>query len=393
MSITTVGQAEQQRGSTQSGVDNVWTISSVVVGSGVALLALLLGPLLVGQYIEELGVSEAHAGIILSTELSAFALGAAALFAVLGQNWRRIVTIALLLMAIGNALFLFVESVPAVVVARFIAGFGAGMLMTMTMQVIALMRDPDRIYGLWTVVQLLLGAAAMIAFPAVIAYGGIKAVFLIWALMGVLLFATIQFYPPGRDQNIKPERQKAAARRFVLGLLCLFGLFVYYSGQTGVWVYLERLGDSWGISQEMVAYTLFASLIAGIAGSGLAILLGKKLGRTVPIKASLLFSAAGISLLIQSGGATLFTVAACLFNFGWYLFLPYITAVIAAADDSGKLLTGLAVTFPASLAAGPALAAMLIDRSGTLLPGLIFGLLSIPFGWVFILPATRAKSS
>ena len=390
MSITTAEQAEQLQGSQQPGVDNAGTIFSVVVGSGIALLALLLGPLLVGEYIAELGVSESRAGMILSTELSAFALGAAILFAVLGQNWRRIVTIAFSLMVVGNALFLFVDSLSAIIVARFIAGLGSGMLMTMTIQVIALMRDPDRIYGLWTVGQLVLGALGMIAFPAVIASGGIKAVFLIWALLAVLLFVTIQFYPLGRDSDIKPNSQHAAARRFVLGLLCLFGLFIYYSGQTGVWVYLERVGESWGIGPELVANTLFASLIAGIAGSALAILLGNKLGRTVPITVSLLISAAGISLLIQSGGSTLFTVAACLFNFGWYLFLPYISAVIADTDDSGKLLTGLSVTFPASLAAGPAVAALLIDRTGTLLPCLIFGLLSIPLGWVFILPASRA---
>jgi predicted MFS family arabinose efflux permease len=392
MSISTAERAEQLPGSRESNVDNAWTVCSVVTGSGIALLPLLLGPLLVGEYVTELGVSESNAGMILSTELSAFALGAAMLFAALGQNWRHIVTVALLLMTIGNALFLFVDTLYAITLARFIAGLGAGILMTMTMQVIALTRDPDRIYGLWTVGQLLLGALATIAFPDLIAAGGIKAVFLIWALLAVLLFATIQFYPAGPDRAIKADSQCTTAPRFGLGLLCLFGLFIYYSGQTGVWVYLERLGESWGIGREMVADTLFASLISGVAGSGLAILLGNKLGRTLPITVSLLISAAGISLLILSGGATVFTVAACLFNFGWYLFLPYITAVIAAADDSGKLLTSLAVTFPASLAAGPAVAAILIDHSGTLLPCLIFGLISIPFGWVFILPATRAQS-
>ena len=50
----------KQQGTRISGVDNAWTIVSVVVGSGIALLALLLGPLLVGEYIKELGVSESR---------------------------------------------------------------------------------------------------------------------------------------------------------------------------------------------------------------------------------------------------------------------------------------------------------------------------------------------
>ena len=330
--------------------------------------------------------------MILSTELSGFALGAAILFAVLGQNWRGLVTIALLLMIAGNALFLIADSLAVLVVARFIAGLGAGMLMTMTIQVIALMRDPDRTYGMWTVGQLVVGALGIMLFPTVMASGGIKAVFLIWALLAVSLLTTVQFYPRARDRESNADNKQAAARRIVLGLICLFGLFIYYSGQTGVWVYLERVGDSWGINQEMLVNTLSASLIAGIAGSSLAVLVGNRFGRTAPITFSLLISAVGISLLIQSGGATLFTVAVCLFNFGWYLFLPYISAVIADTDDNGKLLTGLSVVFPASLAIGPAVAALLIDRTGTLLPCLLFGLFSIPLGWVFILPATRARS-
>ena len=382
----------QAKDSQESSVNNVWTTVSVVVGSGIALLALLLGPLLVGEYVAEFDVSEARAGMILSTELAAFAIGAAILFSVLGQNWRHIVTVALLLMTAGNALCLFADSLAALVVARFIAGLGAGMLMTMTIQVIALMRDPDRIYGLWTVGQLVLGALGMSLFPTVIASGGITAVFLIWALLAVVLFATVQFYPREHNRASKADSEHAAAHRIVLGLLCLLGLFIYYSGQTAVWVYLERIGASWGITQEMLVKTLSVSLIAGIAGSGLAVLVGNRLGHTAPITLSLLISAAGISLLIQAGDTTLFTISACLFNFGWYMFLPYISAVIAGTDDSGKLLTGLSVTFPASLATGPAFAALLIDRTGTLLPCLIFGMISIPLGWVFILPATRAQS-
>lgn len=390
--ISTAEKAEQLPGSHRTGVDNAWVIFSVVTGSAIALLALLLGPLLVGQYISELGVSESHAGMILSAEMAAFALGSATLFAVLGKSWRRIVTVALLLMVVGNGLFLFVDSLFAIVLARIIAGFGSGMLMTMTIQVIALTREPDRVYGLWTVGQLLLGALGMVVFPTMTASGGLKAVFLSWALLSVLLLATVHFFPQGRDAHIKPSNTKSANRRFLLGLLCLCGLFVYYSGQTAVWVYLERLAESWGIGQDTVAQILFASLIAGIAGSGLAIVLGKSLGRTAPISASLLISATGIFLFLESRGTTIFAVAACLFNFGWYMFLPYLSAVIADTDDSGKLLTGLAVTFPVSLAVGPAVAALLIDLTGTLLPCLIFGLLSIPLGWVFILPATRAQS-
>ena len=286
--------AVQHRDTHGFDVDNVGTIISVVGGSGIALLALYMGPILVGEYISKLAVTESRAGLIMSMEMTGFTLGAAVLFAIAGINWRRIITTALLLMIVGNVLLLFVDSLSLFVLCRFIAGFGAGIVMTMTIQVIALMRDPDRVYGLWTIGQLSFGALGMIIFPSVIANSGINVVFLIWALLATILFATVRFYPQGRGGGISSNSQSVMTRRFALGLLCLLGLFVYYGGQAGVWVYLERVGISWNLDRTLVGYTLFISLIAGIAGAGVAILLGNRVGRAVPLSASMVISAVSI---------------------------------------------------------------------------------------------------
>ncbi len=173
-----------------------------------------------------------------------------------------------------------------------------------------------------------------------------------------------------------------------VGLACLAGVFLYYSGQTAVWVYLERIGITWNLQQALIARILFAGLFAGIAGATIAVALGDRIGRRIPVVASLSASAFSIALLLFPGESARFIVAACLFNLGWYLFLPYSTAVIASVDHGGKLLTGLGVVFPASLAAGPALAAMFVSN-GDLRAPLIIGLLSIPIGLIGILPATR----
>lgn len=388
-----IGDLTQYRDASNSNVDNPWTIGSVVVGSGIALLALYLGPLIVGEYIAVLDVSESKAGLIMSAEMSGFTLGAALLFVSLAINWRGIVITALLLMILGNVTCLLFDELSAFVIFRFIAGLGAGILMTMTIQVIALTCNPDRIYGLWTVGQLTFGAMGIIIFPEIIASQGIKSIFLIWAILAMILFASVQFYPRGRDSGSRPNSEHPTDHRVILGLLCLVGLFIYYSGQAGVWVYMERVGISWNLSPQMVAKTLFLSLLAGVGGSGLAILVGNRVGRSIPLVVSMIISAISILLVIQFSGANLFVLAACLFNFGWYLFLPYISAVVAAIDNTGKLLTGLSVTFPAGLAAGPAIAALLIGDTGTLTPGLIFGLISIPLGLVLILPGSRVRST
>jgi predicted MFS family arabinose efflux permease len=383
--------ALQNRKTHELDVNNVWTVSSVVIGSGVALLALFTGPLLVSEYISKLAVSESQAGFIVSMELAGFTLGAAILFGIAGLNWRRIISTALLIMILGNLMCSLVDNLPTFMLCRFVAGLGAGIVMTMTIQVIGLMRDPDRVYGMWTVGQLSLGALGMLVFPAVITHSSVNAVFLIWALLAAVLFISVRYYPEGRDAGSNMTEILNSKGRKALGLLSLLGLFVYYGGQAGVWVYLERVGLSWGIEREQVAYTLFVSLLAGISGGVVAIVLGDRLGRALPLSASMIISAISIVALIQLRGTTMFVVAACLFNFGWYLFLPYMSSIIAAVDDSGRLLTGLAVIFPAGLAAGPAIAALLIENADTLTPALLYGLFSVPVGLALILPAARFR--
>ncbi|MBT7952948.1 MAG: MFS transporter [Gammaproteobacteria bacterium] len=385
--------ALQNRNTNEPDVNNVWTVSSVVIGSGVALLALFTGPLLVSEYISKLAVSESQAGFIVSVELGGFTLGAAILFGIARLNWRRIMSVALLIMILGNLMCSLVDNLSTFILCRFVAGLGAGVVMTMTIQVIGIMRSPDRVYGMWTVGQLSLGALGMLVFPAVIALSSVNAVFLIWALLAAVLFISVRFYPQGRDAESSMTENLNSKGRRALGLLGLLGLFVYYGGQAGVWVYLERVGFSWGIEREQVVYTLFVSLLAGISGGVVAIVLGDRLGRALPLTASMIISAVSILAFIQLRGTTTFVVAACLFNFGWYLFLPYMSAIIAAVDNNGSLLTGLAVIFPAGLAAGPAIAALLIETAGTLTPALLYGLISVPVGLVLILPAARLRQT
>jgi predicted MFS family arabinose efflux permease len=138
---------------------------------------------------------------------------------------------------------------------------------------------------------------------------------------------------------------------------------------------------------------LLLSLVAAAAGSAVAIVMGDSKGRMLPLVCSMTLSAVAIGFLQFISDGEWFFLAACLFNFAWYFFLPYISATVAAIDDSGQFLTLLAVAFPLSLAAGPAFASFLLGWSDSFSNVLIFGLCSVPIGISLILPAARTAST
>jgi MFS family permease len=369
--------------------NNRWTILSVVVGSAVALLVLLTGPILVGAYVEILGLSEQNAGLVFSAEMFGFTAGAIAMFMALSTSERRILIFAVTIMVVGNALSMVIDAPQLLAACRFLTGIGSGMLMTLTILVIGTMRNTDAVFGMWTVGQLLLGATGLIVFPSIITSLGLEAVFATIGILSATLFATRRHYSAEPATSQMSAAVQGRSVTAWIGLTCLAGIFVYYAGQAAVWVYLERLGVTWDLDPLMIARILFAALFAGIAGATIAVFLGNRAGRRVPVVASLTISAISIGLLYFQGDVARFAVAACLFNLGWYLFLPYSASVIASVDKDGKLLTGLGIVFPGSLAAGPAIAALLVSN-GDLHGPLVVGLLSVPIGLFGMLPATRS---
>ena len=80
------------------------------------------------------------------------------------------------------------------------------------------------------------------------------------------------------------------------------------------------------------------------------------------------------------------------FNAAWYFCLPYLSAIIANIDSNGRLLVGLAVVFPSSLAAGPALVTYALDGAGYG-PVLWTGLLSLPIGLIIMWKAAGRNST
>ncbi len=247
---------------------------------------------------------------------------------------------------------------------------------------------------MWTVGQLSLGAVGLLVFPSVLESGGVDTMFLIWAVLAALMFVTVRFYPTERGNgSVQPEGSgKIVGSAVVVGAICLLGLLIHNGGHAGIWVFIELIGASWGLDPAAVGNALFISLLAGIAGSAVAILVGDRLGHATPLVASVVSSCTAIVILLGSGGLFAFTVSVCLFNFGWYLFLPYLSAVIAVLDTNGKLLTALAVVFPAALAVGPAVAAVVLGNSESMLPVVIYGLVSVPVGLALVLPASNRST-
>ena len=361
--------------------DRPLSIFAYAYTSAVGVAVLMFGPIIIGAYVDIEGMTETQAGYLFSLEMTGYALSSALVFTIITRvNWRHILLAGVFIAVLGNITSMYLHGYAELAGFRFLAGLGAGLLMNVTMVSIGLTTNFDRNYGFWAVTQLIVGAAGLYLLPAQISVYGLVAPFLTVTILALLVLPLAKYFPEhGRDAGATPDKHN----RLFLGLTGLLGIFIYYGGQAAVWAYFERIGMAAGIDPGSVGRILSASIVLAVFGAALATWLGDRWGRRLPVVASMICSATGISFLWSMQSVNHYIIAACLFNAAWYFCLPYLSAIIANIDSNGRLLIGLAVVFPAALAAGPALVTYALDDAGYG-PVLWTGLLSLPIGLIIM---------
>ncbi len=361
--------------------DRPLSIFAYAYTSAVGIAILLFGPIIIGVYIEVEGMTEMQAGYLFSLEMAGYAFSSAIVFAIITRvNWRYILLAGVFIAVLSNITSIYLHDYDELLKIRFLAGLGAGLLMNITIVSIGLTSNFDRNYGFWVVMQLTVGAAGLYLLPGLIPGYGLAAPFLIVTILALLILPLVNsFQRYGRTAGDTPGK----TNRLFLGLTGLLGIFIYYGGQAAVWAYFERMGTDVGIDPDSVGSILSASLVLGIFGAALATWLGDRRGRRLPIAASMICSAIGISFLWGMQSVYPYIIAAFLFNAAWYFCLPFLSAIIANIDTNGRLLVGLSVVFPSSLAAGPALATYVLNDAGYS-PVLWIGMLSLPTGLIIM---------
>ena len=165
---------------------------------------LMAAPAIATQYALQLGLGPAQIGQLFSAELAAMSL--ATLPAYLWQprlDWRRVARAAALLFIVANLASAWASAFHPLMALRVASALAGGTLMVLCIASAAQSRDRDRVYGLWVMGQLVLGAAGLWLLPPLFARFGLQALYLGLALLMLLclpLAGSFRAWPraPGR---------------------------------------------------------------------------------------------------------------------------------------------------------------------------------------------------
>lgn len=346
-------------------VDSWQTITSGIVLGTIGVLSFIVQPGLVQGFVTELGLSEAVANELAFSEMLGLALTTCLSIVMTRKlNWRRMLSVALVIAVIGNLTSLLLLKSHLLGFARFTAGLGEGVVISLSFTIIGLTKRTERNLALYLVLLLSYGALGLWLMPLAFDRIGLEGIFAIWAILTAFSLVCVRYVPQSSQDHITP-RETAVTISATMRGLALLGVLLFNLAIGIAWANLFLIGMLIEPDEQKIANALLLCQFIAIGGAVIPVFLEQKLGVIVPIAVCILGSAAFMSLLLGNPDYLVFTIVVCVFNFLWNMGLPFILSSVGEMDLSGTMVTNAVAIQMTGLGFGPLLAAFVLGQQGT----------------------------
>ncbi len=337
----------------------LWTVFLIGV---IAPEVFIVQPGFVQGLVEHVGFDDQGAGVAVGFEM--FGLAATTIlmtFTAHRVNWRSVVLGSVIVMFLANLLCTLTTDQNTFMALRFIAGLGAGSLVSLGFAAVGLTRNPDRNFGILISLVLTYGAVVLWLMPSVYAVAGMDGALWFFALFPLSVVPFIRYLPKSGESEAQVEAD-AVNLSFGMKMLALFAMLAYFIAQGIVWAYLFLIGLAGGLAEQAVANGLTLSQFAGIAGALLAAVIANRFGRSLPLAIGIAGGAVCLYFMVGQFEFLVFALAVGIYNFAWNLTHPYLLAAMASFDRSGRVVVYAVAMQMVGLAAGPLIAAAVISE-------------------------------
>ena len=322
--------------------------------------AVVLQPAFVDGMVTQLGFDPVQGGYVAAAENTGKAVQSLLMMILVTRvNWRYLFYAALGMLVAGNLLCTVVDDYQTFRVIRFFTGMANGTIVPLCYVVVGLTATADRNFGLLIISLMVYAAVIFFAIPTLFAMAGLVGLLLVFATFAGLAFPVVRNVPTRGEQR-SGAGEGALTLPWSFRGMALGAMFFYFVSTFAIWTYMALIGRDAGIPAQQVANALTLSQFCGIAGAGVAVVLGSRFGRAWPLAVSIIGSIASLAILGSYRTAMGFAMAACIFQLLWNTTHPYLLGAHASFDRSGRQVTYAVAMQMMGIAAGPALAAAIL---------------------------------
>ena len=342
--------------------------ASMMGAAGAAVFLLL--PIIVGSAMDTLDLSEEQAGLLTSSYFAGYLFSCiATLRLVQFISQKRLARASYSLLCLS----LLFASLPlnqmAIALFMAAAGAGAGMLFGLAVLIIGQTSAPERNFGILLVAQQLFAAILLFALPQWVVpswgFTGLLVALSVALGMGLLLLNGIDSTIKVNSNNLSNQApQQRKTHLFGKLLLGLFALAIHFSALSAVWAFIERMAVDQNLQADQIGAALAFSMLGGVLGGLLVVILGLRIGRIIPIWLSIITFLAIFYGYSIGFGITGFAIITFTFSLSWNYILGYQMAIITALDATDRYSALIPGAQALGALTGPILAGNIIVSQG-----------------------------
>jgi len=369
--------------------------AAVIAMGMISLLIIGVAPDVLGALVDEHRLDPSGLGVTAMLELIGLAISTGLAGAFLKpRNLKLIGAGAALLLAAINLMTCRASGLEVFVI-RAAAGVPEGILLWITVSMIARSRTPERVAAIFFTARVISELSTALAFAfAIMPRAGADGAFATMALISLLGLPAAVFLPKAFGPLPNAGGPEPAANSGALplrGLIALFATVVYVSANGAVSVYLQPLAHRAGLSADVARTAVWASLAAQILGGALATAMAGRV-RYLPVFFAVTAGLLGVwAIFGLHPSPWLFIAADAVAGAVALLVGPFLVPMIIEADPSRRAAMQSAGAQALGGGAGPLMAALIVgnrDVTGVLWMGA--ALLLAGFALIAWLNFTRA---
>mgnify|MGYP000462589785 CR=1 FL=1 len=327
--------------------------------SAVSALMFNAMPLYLGAAADNLGLNNREMGYLASSFFSGYTLATfTALLWIYRFNWRYLSAAMGVIASVGFVVAALVDTQGLLLSILFSLGVCSGVLFTLALTLLGSGAHPEKCYALGQLTQIGLGATVALCFPALITrqwgYAGVTCGF---ALLFLLAACCAKGMPATAPQKLPHCDASCASNR--KPVLESFALFLFLLGHSGLWAFIERVGDSAGFTTEFVGLSMSVGLLSGAAAGVIPLLLGDRFGHARPLSLAMLIYLAALWSVYLFEGQAAYVIGIMLSQAALAIYFVYQWAQIAVNDGSGRVTPMIPAVMGLGIAIGPGVAGLL----------------------------------
>ncbi len=322
-------------------------------------------PAIVNGLIGALGFTNQQAGNVGSANLYGAAVGALLIvFLIKRINWQLAATLFLTALISIDLVSIQITDPHTMVMVRFLHGFFGGMLVGTGFALISRTTQPDRTFGVLLFVQFGLGGLGVMFLPGLVPIFGTQVLFFSLMAFSIVTFLMLPFLPKYEvitDLSDKVVVSKAPLLKLPI-ILTLVSIFLFQGANMGLYAFIIGLGEHYNLSDSLITNTLGWAAWLGLAGAGLVIAIGSKLGYLRPLLVGIVVTAVTIWALLYSNVHWIWIVSNCMVGITWAFTISYLLGLMSRFDVSGQMSALGGFASKMGLASGPMVTAFFLGE-------------------------------